>query len=104
MQQKSLMNEDEEKWKQWEEFVKQAEKEQAERHNDFFFLRIFGCFIGGILGPLLLIALVFALNPTGSGSPIVFFFFFLIAVLVGGVLGAALSPTIVRILARDKQE
>ena len=101
------MNEEERKWKQWEEFVKQAEEEQAEKQNDFFFLRILGCFIGGILGPLLLVAFVFLASiwyPHNGGNSVVFFFFGLIAVLVGGVLGAVLSPTVVKILARGKQK
>jgi dolichyl-phosphate-mannose--protein O-mannosyl transferase len=50
----ALMDEEERKWKQWEEFVKQAEEEQAKNQDDFFLLRIFGCFVGGMLSPLVM--------------------------------------------------
>jgi hypothetical protein len=83
--------------------VKQVEEEQAKKQPDLFFQRSIGCFIGGILGPLSLVALILlaaALHPDESGgSPVMFFLFMLIAVPVGGVLGAVFSPLIVRMIS-----
>jgi hypothetical protein len=104
------MNEEERKWREFEEYVKQVEEEQAQKQPDLYLQRSIGCLIGGILGPLSLIALVFVSAiwyPEAGGSSVAFFFWCLIAVPVGGVLGAVFSPFIARMtssLARGKSK
>ena len=94
------MNEEE---KNWQLFVNQAEEEQQKPHPDLFTQRGVGCLVGGVLGPSVLIALLFlaeALHPNESGgSSIMFFLFLLIAVPVGGIIGAVLSPFVVKLIS-----
>ena len=65
---------------------------------DRFYLGSCGCFVGGVLGPLLLFALLgFAesRSPDSGGGPLGYLFVFLVAAILGGGLGAVLFPFIV---------
>lgn len=95
------MNDDEaEKWQQFLNHMKQAEEELNQPQPDFFFQRSIGCFIGGLLGPIVLIALLFVderLHPDAeAGGLLVFMLLFIIAVPVGGAFTALISPFVVR--------
>ena len=90
---------EEEKWQQFEEGVKQAEWKQERRHPDLFVLRSIGCLVGGLLGPLLLfafIALASIIYPHNGGSPVMFLLWMLITIPIGGGLGALLIPFVVK--------
>ena len=95
------MNEDEaEKWQRFEAHMKQAEAEQKQRQPDVFWQRSIGCFIGGLLGPILLTALLsvdMSLHPDEeAGSPLAYFFLLAITVPICGVFTALITPFIVR--------
>jgi hypothetical protein len=95
-----FMDEKERKWQLFEEHMRQVEEEQQRPHPDLFFQRSIGCFIGGILGPMLLFALFCIdayFHPDEEAGGILFYLFiFVMAVPVGGIFTAILSPFIVR--------
>ena len=98
---KHFMDEEERKWKQFEQDMRQLAEEQEMKHPDLFILRSIGCFIGGILGPVLLVAFVFlasAIYPENGGSNVMLFLCMLIAIPIGGGLGAFLIPFVVKLI------
>lgn len=94
------MNDEERKWQLFEERMRQFEQKQLTTRPDLFFQRSTGCFIGGILGPVILFALFYTdaiLHPNEeAGGILAYFFAFVMAVPVGGIITATLSPFIVR--------
>jgi hypothetical protein len=94
------MNEEERKWQQFEEHLRQAEEEQQKPQPDLFFQRSIGCLIGGILGPVFLFGLLYInalLNPEAeAGGLLSYLIAFIMAVPIGGISTAILSPFIVK--------
>jgi hypothetical protein len=94
------MDEEERKWQLFEEHMRQVEEKQQKPQPDLFFQRSIGCFIGGILGPVLLVALLFVdavLHPDAeAGGPLAYLILFVMAVPIGGIFTAVLSPLIVK--------
>ncbi len=94
------MDDEERKWQRFEEYVRQVEEEQQGPQPDLFFQRSIGCFIGGILGPVLLFGL-FCISATlypnePVGDPLALLILLIMAVPVGGIFFAIMSPLIVK--------
>ena len=92
--------------KDWQLFVEEQREEWQQKKPDSVLQNFFGCLIGGLLGPLLLIGsllLVSMIRPDQtSGSPI-FFLYLLLAVPIGGMIGVALSSSVMRFINSFKR-
>lgn len=94
-----FMNEEERTRQLFEERLRQAEEEQQKPQPDLYMQRSTGCLIGGILGPILLSALLFIgkvfYPEDAAGGPLAYLFLFVVAVPVGGIFTAIISPFVV---------
>ena len=94
-----FMNEEERTRQLFEEHLRQAEEEQQTPQPDLYMQRSTGCLLGGILGPVFLSALLFLggvfYPEDAAGGPLAYLFLFVVAVPIGGIFTAVISPFVV---------
>ena len=93
------MNEEERTRQLFAEQLRQAKEDQREPQPDLYMQRSTGCLIGGILGPIFLSALLFIGDvfypEDAAGGPLAYLFLFVVAVPIGGIFSAVISPFVV---------
>ena len=99
------MNDDEKERQQFEEYLQRVRKDLIVKNPDPFRQGIVGCFVGSVVGPVLLFGSFFLLEllrPHSTASSIMFFLFLLIFIPICGGIGALLTPLILGLINRRR--